>query len=144
MKTRYCDLEIVREYYPNGTTGKIFTGGYRIADTIELPWRDNLRNVSCIPEGVYNVIMYPSSKHGMRPLIEHVQGRSGILLHPANWALKELRGCIAPVTKVETPNFGTGSRAAMDLVQRLIERALKEGNKVRLTITSDFGYPVLD
>ncbi len=35
-----------------------------------------------------------------------------ILVHPANNALKELRGCIAPVLKITGPGLGSDLRKA--------------------------------
>lgn len=32
--------------------------------TIELPWRDNAKDVSCVPAGTYRLIPYLSAKHG--------------------------------------------------------------------------------
>ena len=36
----------------NATLGELMVGG-QVFNTIELPWKDNQRSVSCIPTGVY-------------------------------------------------------------------------------------------
>jgi hypothetical protein len=53
--------------------------------TLELPWRENGRNVSCIPTGVYRAHRSSSSK-GLRYRLENVYGRGGILIHAGNFA----------------------------------------------------------
>lgn len=142
MKKHTTKIELIREYHKEGTNGIVIVDGWNVCDTIELPWRGNAKRISCIPEGKYYLAMYPSSKHGIRPLIQHVEGRSGILIHPANNALKELEGCIAPVTTTTGAGTGINSRVATGKLQQLISNALKDGNNVMLEITSDFGYPV--
>jgi hypothetical protein len=63
--------------------------------TLELPWRDNKRSISCIPPGVYTVVRRDSAKFKDHFHIKDVPGRDFILIHPANY-VTELRGCIAP------------------------------------------------
>jgi len=62
--------------------------------TLELPFKANIQNISCIPTGVYRAIPRTSEKHGKHYIIEDVLGRKLILIHPANF-YTELRGCIA-------------------------------------------------
>jgi hypothetical protein len=64
--------------------------------SMELPWKNNERGVSCIPLGDYDC-----EKIGATAAIpyEHiailnVQGRSGVCIHKANFT-SQLRGCIA-------------------------------------------------
>ena len=91
-------LELIRTYYPEGTNGEIFLNGNRVCSTIELPWKNNAPQVSCIPEGEYVLRKRYSPRFGQHYLLINVPGRSFILIHPANDALKELKGCIAPVS----------------------------------------------
>jgi len=63
--------------------------------TLELPWKDNQRRVSCIPEGTYKAIKHRSPKFGESVWIQNVPNRSEILIHPANY-VRQLLGCIAP------------------------------------------------
>jgi hypothetical protein len=62
--------------------------------TLELPWNDNKRMVSCIPVGVYQVEPWSSQDHGSVWHIKDVPNREAILIHSANKA-RELLGCIA-------------------------------------------------
>jgi Family of unknown function (DUF5675) len=61
------------------------------------PWGNNQAGVSCIPEGTYELTNRWSLKFGRHLQILNVPGREYILIHPANEALRELKGCIAPV-----------------------------------------------
>lgn len=67
-----------------GTYGVIVFNG-QFLYTGEPPWRDNRRNESCIPAGVYEVHLYDSPKYGSVYLIRQVEGRSHILLHHGNY-----------------------------------------------------------
>ena len=52
----------------------------------ELPDRKNERNFSRINQGRYLAKWYNSPKFGYVPLLQNVQGRSGILFHSGNYA----------------------------------------------------------
>jgi hypothetical protein len=62
--------------------------------TLELPWKDNQRRVSCIPQGTYKAVKHRSPKFGNSIWIKDVPNRSEILIHPANY-VRQLLGCIA-------------------------------------------------
>src|SRR5690606_41841958 len=126
-----------RLYHAKGTNGKIYVDDILICDAIELPWKGNVPRVSCIPPGLYDLEMYPSSKFGMRLLVKDVLGRSGILLHPANVALFELKGCIAPVTSCIGFGRGINSRIATERVEDLARGAFNRGEKVQLQIIGE-------
>lgn len=72
--------------------------------TIELPWRNNERTVSCIPAGIYRTVRYTSPKYGQCFWLQDVPGRSEILIHHGNYAgsrnphtgTPDTRGCILP------------------------------------------------
>lgn len=61
--------------------------------TIEDIWRDNQRNVSCIPVGEYTCREYDSPTFGPTFIVDRVPGRSGILFHPGNNHV-DTQGCI--------------------------------------------------
>jgi hypothetical protein len=61
--------------------------------TMELPWRNNERKVSCIPPGRYQVVHRKSPKYGDHFHILNVPNRDLILIHQANYA-RQLQGCI--------------------------------------------------
>ncbi|BDD07506.1 DUF5675 family protein [Aureibacter tunicatorum] len=92
-------LDIIRtETSPAGTYGDLFIFNNDnlkyTCKTLELPWRNNQRNISCIPEGLYKGIKHQSPKFGKCFKILNVANRSHILIHPANYT-RQLQGCIA-------------------------------------------------
>lgn len=79
--------------------GVLMMGGEPFCVTLELPWRDNFHNISCIPEGTYPM----RERSGVTTLdgmdlprtfeVLEVPDRSGILFHPGNDS-RDTRGCI--------------------------------------------------
>ncbi|MFB2121054.1 DUF5675 family protein [Parapedobacter sp. 2B3] len=128
-------LVLERGYLPQGTNGTLFLYGKPICHTIELPWRNNRRNVSCIPEGRYRLARYRSRRFGNCLVVEGVRGRRGILMHPANDASTELQGCIAPVTKLTGEGKGIYSRVALERLEREVMGVLEEGEEVWLEVS---------
>lgn len=63
-----------------------------------------------------------------------VRNRDLILIHPANDALKELNGCIAPVSEHSGEGKGTRSRVASDKLKDLVFPYLESGFVIKLTI----------
>jgi len=63
-------------------------------NTLELPWRNNREDVSCIPDGVYPWQKYNSPTKGKVILLQDVPGRTNIEIHIANY-VRQLLGCIA-------------------------------------------------
>ena len=74
------------------TLGRLSVGDFRCF-TLELPWRDNKRNVSCIPEGFFLVTKHHSPSHGDVLKIHDVPDRSHILIHAGNFT-RNTQGCI--------------------------------------------------
>lgn len=64
-----------------------------ICKTLELPWRDNQKGISCIPAGEYKLSPYPSSRFGEVYIVNDVPNRTGILIHTGNTA-DDIQGCI--------------------------------------------------
>lgn len=91
-------IKIFRTAKPNCTIGS----GYVYYDTkiqfsfktLELPWKNNERRVSCIPKGIYTAKKHQSPKFGQSFWLQNVPGRSEILVHPSNYT-RQLLGCIA-------------------------------------------------
>jgi hypothetical protein len=67
-----------------------------------------------------------------------VNNRSFILFHPANNALKELNGCIAPVTKLSGPGLGLLSRKAFEKLKDQVYKALERKESVLLIVQSTY------
>jgi hypothetical protein len=119
-------IELQRLYRDTWTDGLIFIKGILLCRSIELRWANNERNVSCVPEGVYPVAIIQHPKFGECLQINGVKGRSGILVHVANDAQKELRGCIAPVFSLSGNGKGQYSRLALNYI---IENLKNSGEK---------------
>lgn len=75
--------------------------------SLELPWRNNEHNLSCIPAGTYTCKWVQSPKHGECYLVTGVPDRQAIEIHSANFAgdvekgyFSQLLGCIALGTTV--------------------------------------------
>lgn len=72
-------------------------------DSLELPWLDNKRRVSCIPIGAYKARKHKSPKFGNCLWIQDVPNRSEILIHAGNYHTQIL-GCILPGTDLSDIN----------------------------------------
>lgn len=105
---------------------QIWDGEMKIFEckTLELPWKENQVNISCIPTGTYNVLRYNSPKFGKTFHVIGVPNRSEILIHKGNYN-KDTQGCIlvgiryADIDKNGTMDIA-GSAMAMN---RLLEVA---------------------
>ncbi|WP_252737022.1 DUF5675 family protein [Reichenbachiella agariperforans] len=137
------ELILNRQYFDKGTNGKLMYGGGLVCYTIELPWFQNQRNISCIPEGRYELIKRHTAERGKHLRIVYVKGREWILFHAANDAIKELKGCIAPVTMLTGPGTGTSSRLAVNKMETLVFEALAMNQKVFLIIQNEMKMNVI-
>jgi|SRR5690606_30323445 len=127
-------VNLLRTYDSRGTNGEIWIGDGLVCYTIELPWRENVRNISCIPEGTYPLAKRYSKRFGWHILVRDVPMRSAILFHPANNAEKELRGCIAPVSELTGDGKGIRSRVAFEKLKEAVYSALDQEQEVVLII----------
>ena len=134
--SRIMNWQLVRTYFPNGTNGSLWCGSQLICHTIELPWCNNVRNISCIPEGTYELTKFHSMKFGSVIQVLNVQDREAILIHPANDASKELRGCIAPVMVHTGAGRGLSSNTALQQMLRIANLSLELQGKLFLFINS--------
>ena len=131
------ELLLIRKYNEKGVSGTISLKGKRICDSIEPPWRDNQRQISCIPEGRYQLTQRLSLRFGYHFMVNNVPGRSYILIHAFNHALRESKGCIAPVKKLTGPGQGLSSRNALYELMQLVVPVLLRNKPVYLTIKSE-------
>lgn len=128
------ELQLIRTYGQNGVNGILLVEGKEICKTIELPWQKNKTQISCIPEGLYRLRKRYSKKFGWHFEIPEVKGRTNILIHPANNALKELKGCIAPVVRHTGEGRGTSSKSALQRLKNSLYPVLETGGEIQLTI----------
>ena len=92
------NLLLIRDTFSKESTiGELFINGERICDTLENPWQDNQRNVSCIPEGVYPVRLRTARESATRDylhlLVQEVPNRDFILVHRGNFP-SQTQGCL--------------------------------------------------
>ena len=84
-------------------TGKQYIGNGFLLDedniikyefrTLELSWKFNVRNESCIPKGKYKVVKRNSPKFKNHFHILDVENRDYILIHNGNY-YTDIRGCV--------------------------------------------------
>tara|TARA_R100000963_G_scaffold16507_2_gene11651 strand:- start:2266 stop:2676 length:411 start_codon:yes stop_codon:yes gene_type:complete len=129
------NLLLIRDTFTDESTiGELFLNGERMCDTLELPYRDNQRSISCIPNGEYKVrLRYPresATRDYLHLLVQDVKDRSYILFHRGNYA-SDSRGCIL-VGMTSKQDFVGNSTLAMDLLLKEIINL--GGTKINLTI----------
>lgn len=76
----------------DATLGLVLSFGFQCY-SLELPWRDNATNRSCIPTGKYQCVWTNSKRFGGCYLVTDVPKRSGILFHRGNTS-NHTWGCI--------------------------------------------------
>lgn len=136
---------MIRRYFATHTKSALVAidGGGNIVMqcvTLELPWKDNAPQVSCIPEGEYVVRTRRTDKFGQHYHVQGVTGREWILFHPANF-VSELRGCIIPGSRYADLNSDgvpdiVDSKATLN---RMLAELGKEFKLVILSATQDGG-----
>jgi len=123
------NLLLIRDTFSKESViGELFINGERICDTLENPWKDNQRNISCIPEGEYPVRLRlareSASRDYLHLLVQDVPNRDYILLHRGNTP-KDTSGCIL-VGLGSQQDVVNNSVLAMDL---LIKEILNLGGE---------------
>lgn len=97
MKTQYVEIKRTQsdDKQTLGTLEAYNNGAKLTCKTLELGWKDNAKNISCIPKGEYKVVWNYSPKFKTNTYeIQAVPNRTGIRIHPANY-FRQLNGCIA-------------------------------------------------
>lgn len=90
---------------PEGVFGLMVHENRLVAGTLELPWRFNQRNVSCIPEGKYRAVPHSGGRNGDCYELTDVKGRSDIQIHAGN-RIRDIEGCILLGTPSPMPEPG--------------------------------------
>lgn len=87
-------LKITTLGFDDCTIGRVNVGGNDFhAFSLELPWKDNITSVSCIPAGTYDTTFYDSPAHGKVLLLQDVPGRTYVEIHSGNYT-DQTEGCI--------------------------------------------------
>ena len=89
-----------------------------LCHTLELPWRDNQRNLSCIPSGVYLAHKSNSTTHGPCLRLPSVLNRTGILIHTGN-TIQDTRGCILVGLDTNSNGVINSKQALYRILQQL-------------------------
>jgi len=110
---------------PLGCMGELHIDGQFFCYTIEQPWRENRRFVSCVPVGEYALIPFESTKYGktfalsnaeLNVVPTHAEANDGeryaCLFHSANWS-HQLQGCIAPGKDIAWGKHGANDENIM-------------------------------
>ena len=118
-KKKLINLLLIRDTFSEKSTiGELFLNGERICDTLENPWLDNQRNISCIPEGNYDVRLRLPRESATREyihlLVQEVPNRDFILVHRGNFP-SQTQGCIL-VGLGSQQDVVSNSTLAMDLL----------------------------
>lgn len=87
------NLKIERWYRSDCTIGVLTSGDFKCF-TLELPWKDNEKNVSCIyPAEAFKGVKRVSPKNGDVIELVNVIDRSYIQIHSGNFT-HQIEGCI--------------------------------------------------
>ena len=94
-------LKLVRiAFIPDGTFGILFDHDNSIIClTLEREWKNNEKNISCIPRGKYICRRVKSPKFGETFEVCDVLGRSHILFHSGNIE-DDTHGCVVTGLKI--------------------------------------------
>ncbi len=87
--------------------------------TLELPWRNNEKNISCIPAGRYKAVLHNSPKFGRCIKLLDVPERTDILIHAGN-TTDDTEGCII-VGSEHIDNAVMSSRVALNKLLTIAE-----------------------
>jgi hypothetical protein len=88
-------LRLFRFYQDSECTLGVLSGeGLPPIYTIERPWLDNKRKVSCIPTGTYTCVPHNGTRFKNVWRLENVPNRDAILIHAGN-TVDDVIGCVA-------------------------------------------------
>ena len=121
------DIHLIRDRLSldGPTMGQLHADG-RTFQTLEDAWKDNQRNVSCIPPGRYRINFGWSDKFDRLVLwLRDVPNRSAIEIHSGNRE-EDITGCIlVGLYRGEDGRSVIASRRAVDLLYKIVGRALR-------------------
>ena len=88
LKTLFID----RSFYADCVTGRVRFNSFS-CHSLELPWRNNHQDISCIANGIYPCEKYYSETHGWCFKVMNVHNRTLVRGHKGNFVTSTL-GCI--------------------------------------------------
>lgn len=108
--------------------------------SLELPWRDNKTDESCIPTGEYICKRIQSPHFGEVFQVQNVPNRTDILIHKANWTT-DLLGCIGIGEQFEETINPTNGKVCTSIMAS--NNAFLEFMNVRLAGEQEFKLVIL-
>tara|TARA_R110002012_G_scaffold62994_4_gene165867 strand:- start:1656 stop:2108 length:453 start_codon:yes stop_codon:yes gene_type:complete len=135
VEDRAINLLLIRDTFTEESTiGKLYLNGEWGGDTLELPYKDNQRSISCIPAGEYNVRLRLARESGSRDylhlLVQDVPNRSYILFHRGNTS-SDSRGCILLGLSREQDRVNNSTKALDLLIKEIL---ILGGENIKLII----------
>lgn len=130
-------LTLNRETYTNEYTKGILYVNAIIFRTLELPWLNNKKKKSCIPEGIYQWELRESVKFKKHILIKNVQNRNLILIHVGNTTL-DTQGCILigkKTGKTQGKEAVLNSRTAIDELLTILSKTNSKCGTIEIKST---------
>ncbi len=118
---------LIRTESTNLHTKGFLVVGNEVFRTLEPPWKDNLKNLSCVPRGIYRGVYLPRSASGKYKRVYHirdVENRSGILIHNGN-IVDHTLGCVLlglKHGKIGRKAAVLNSRSAMARLNRITQQ----------------------
>jgi hypothetical protein len=101
--------------------------------TLELPWEENKKMVSRIPEGKYKVVRRSSKKFGEHYHILNVEGRKYILMHIGNY-YNQTHGCV--LLGQNFVDLNKDGHLDVTVSRQTIKRMLERVGSFELTVIS--------
>jgi hypothetical protein len=130
------EIWINRVYaHPQSIVGVLYANNNQLCYSLELPWKDNQNNISCVPVGSYRAITRADGNLGWRIELLLVPNRTRVELHVGNYPSNSI-GCVL-LGMAWAPNSVTSSVAARIKLKQAYEDA---GSPSGIMVKID-GYP---
>lgn len=103
----------------HGTFGVLIGPDGPLCFTLEDPWKNNQKNISCIPSGEYEVGSHNGVKYKDVWQIKDVPGRTYILIHNGN-NQDHTQGCVLVGQSVYAGKSISNSRVTLDMLRHFL------------------------
>lgn len=90
LREKYQDKQTIGTFYLYDGEDIVFK-----CKTLELPWKNNAKRISCIPKGSYDCILVQNSPsfNYAHYNVQDVPGRAGVKIHAGNY-YTNIKGCL--------------------------------------------------
>jgi len=136
-----------------GTKGIAITSieSFEFFCVLELPWRNNEPDFSCIPDGEYLCKFRKSKRFGEHYHLQNIKGRTWVLTHSGNFAGDTKRGwkthshgCLLPGSrfgklKLNAYKYQDAVLSSRPTLRRLITAMAKKDFILRIVTIGDMG-----